>query len=385
MNKEHEEYDVDFIESDVMIGRMLKIFTYDMVEKMLRKQLTDTRVCTLCDGYSVTETVLRKQLAETLCNRDYVLLAAASFGGITDETLSAASRNVLAFKQIISELGYGDAFTTLESLDGALRVANQALYATPKGRVHILFGSDGAFIELCKYAVTTDAIGAEHMREVIEIAKTYRIPLERAETFLEEYKRPNINGGMAGTSLRTRLDPEEALSADRILRLNSAIRSCRIEDLVPVNPPTHGEEAAPYKANDTPVFNMSAEDIEYLIDTVGKEVVGKFVHDMLNPPEFIKHLGVPDDLATIMHIYLKGFDIDVFGGLPQQYIHTLSGGVEKLLEQAGGTHTWNPAYESFEEFCTGLVKTAIEHYVGSHAEVPDALRWRIAEKQHVPE
>jgi len=69
---------------------------------------------------------------------DYVLMAAVSLGGITDETLAAVSSNVIAFKQIISELGYGNAFQTVEALDVAVTMAEAALKTDAYGRVAML-------------------------------------------------------------------------------------------------------------------------------------------------------------------------------------------------------------------------------------------------------
>jgi len=299
-----------------LADRTLRALNQKVVESALYKQLTDSK-------------------ERTLEARDYVLIAAASLGGVTDETLTTVSSGVIVFKQIISELGYGDAFVTLEALDEAVNLAKEALKSAPLERALILFGNIERYIVV--------------MRNITKMNPAEGVAL-----------CGSLNAGVfAGTGGKW-IDPSKNGS---------------VEPEVPSRK-----------------FRIDSEILGYLTKTKGEEEVATFISAMNNKPDFITALDILHDLEAVEKVFRNGYVYEEVGAARNaealarfECMCKYHGSVETQLAKLSYAPEWDCTCEPFPNFCARMIALAVSCFVNTYAPLLEEVMWYRLEQQRVKE
>lgn len=301
------------------IINMLEMMTQGAVEKMLHDRLEAAN-----ESYKL------------LHIRDYVLLATVSLGGVTDATLTSVSENVIKFKQVVTELGYGDAFTSIESLDAAVRLAKQALAASSLERVRLLFGGMPEFINAASEILTTESRAYMGITRALDMFGV---------------GRPAV-GRRSGNLIPKEIEPYSEGNNGRSI---------------------YAEQQRKH------VFTISDEDINYLISKVGPKAVGEFLSDMRNPPQFIAFLDILRDADEAVRIHTAGFGFTACSmaqGKTLECMYNYCGSVMEQLEYPTPQFEWWPKAEPFPRFCRRIVHAAVDAFVAKHEAVLATLKWK---------
>lgn len=120
-------------------------------------------------------------------------------------------------------------------------------------------------------------------------------------------------------------------------------------------------------------FTLTFTQAKTLIEDLGRDTVETFINDINDQPEFMENLGVIDSVGELVALYESGCAANAHKSVyyhdAQQCMIECSDSIESQLECEDFTIKWNPAEETFSQFCSKCCVIAVESYIRQFEEV----------------
>ena len=125
-------------------------------------------------------------------------------------------------------------------------------------------------------------------------------------------------------------------------------------------------------------FQLTFTQAKTLIEELGRDTVETFINDINDQPEFMENLGVIDSVYELVSLYESGCAAcahkSVYYYDALQCMINCSDSIEVQLECEEMPIEWNPANETFSQFCSKCCVLAVESYIRQFEEVIEVLQ-----------